>query len=122
MEMWLGMKTASIESHSQQVVDMTGAASVKMRMLIGPAERAPTFHMREFEVGPGGHTPHHEHDFEHEIVVLSGRGVVRSPEGDRPIKVHDVVYVPPNERHQFVNTGDSPLRFICLIPAPVGCT
>jgi mannose-6-phosphate isomerase-like protein (cupin superfamily) len=26
------------------------------------------------------------------------------------------VFVPPNEEHQFTNTGDEVLRFVCLIP------
>lgn len=116
------MKVQSIESHEQQDVDMEGADRVRMRMLIGPRERAPTFHMREFEVAPGGHTPHHQHDFEHEVLVLGGNGVVKSEEGDRTITSGDVVYVPPDEKHQFVSTGQTPLRFICLIPAPAGCT
>ena len=33
-----------------------------------------------------------------------------------PIKHGDVVYVSPRELHQFVNAGDSALRFICVIP------
>jgi len=28
----------------------------------------------------------------------------------------DVVFVPPDELHQFRNTGDGELRFLCLIP------
>jgi mannose-6-phosphate isomerase-like protein (cupin superfamily) len=27
-----------------------------------------------------------------------------------------VVFVPPDEKHCFVNNGNEPLRFICLIP------
>jgi quercetin dioxygenase-like cupin family protein len=116
------MKVQPIESHEQQEVRMAGADRVHMRMLIGPKERAPTFHMREFEVAPGGCTPHHQHDFEHEVLVIEGQGVVKSDEGDRPIHSGDVVYIPPNERHQFVAGADTQLRFICLIPAPAGCT
>jgi len=28
----------------------------------------------------------------------------------------DVFFVPPMEWHQFKNTGDSALKFLCLIP------
>jgi quercetin dioxygenase-like cupin family protein len=115
------MKVQSIESHAQQAVEMAGAADVKMRMLIGPQENATVFHMRHFEVAPGGHTPHHQHDYEHEIVVLKGQGLARSAQGDRPIHAGEVIWVPPNEMHQFQNTGPQPLEFVCLIPAPKSC-
>ena len=101
---------------------MEGADQVKMRTLIGPEEKAPTFHMREFEVAPGGHTPHHAHDFEHEILVLSGNGVAKSEQGDWPMAGSDVIFVPAKEKHQFINAGNEPLRFICLIPAPCDCS
>jgi mannose-6-phosphate isomerase-like protein (cupin superfamily) len=29
------------------------------------------------------------------------------------------VFVPPNEVHQFRNTGSGPLKFLCLIPHPL---
>ena len=55
-----------------------GAKGVKIRWLIGEQDGAPNFAMRHFEVAPGGHTPHHSHDWEHEVFVLSGRGKVDS--------------------------------------------
>ena len=115
------MKVLPIDSHEQNPVAMNGANGVKMRMLIGPDDQAPNFHMRHFEVQPGGFTPHHQHDYEHEIVVLKGQGVAKSERGDRPIKAGDVIYVPANEKHQFNNPSDAPLEFICLIPAPKNC-
>jgi quercetin dioxygenase-like cupin family protein len=115
------MKVRSIEEHPRRDVHMEGATGVTMRMLVGPEDGAANFHMRHFEVAAGGHTPHHQHDYEHEILVLGGQGIARSEQGDRPIAPGDVLYVPPNELHQFVNTGPAPLAFICLIPAPRDC-
>ena len=48
------MKVQTIESHEQSVVSMEGASGARMRMLIGPADGARNFHMRHFEVEPGG--------------------------------------------------------------------
>jgi quercetin dioxygenase-like cupin family protein len=116
------MKIQDIASHEQAPVTMDGAKDVRMRMLIGPQEKAPSFYMRHFEVQPGGHTPHHAHDYEHEIIVLKGAGVARTADGDRPFKAGEVIYVPANEQHQFRNTSDGPVELICLIPAPEDCT
>ena len=115
------MKVQPIHAHEQFDVTMDGATGTKMRMLVGPAEGAANFHMRHVEVAPGGHTPHHAHDYEHEILILSGSGVAKSEQGDRPFKAGDVIFVPANEKHQFVNNTDEPCAFICLIPAPEDC-
>jgi len=111
-----------LESCEQNNVDLDGADQVKMRMLVGPDQGAKNFHMRHFEIAPGGHTPHHQHDYEHEMLVLKGSGYFKTEQGDRPFKALDVAYVPPMEKHQVVNTGDTPTEFICLIPAPEDCT
>jgi quercetin dioxygenase-like cupin family protein len=97
-------------------VTMEGAAGYRVRQLIGDKDRAPTFAMREFEVTPGGHTPHHFHDYEHEIYVLAGNGTILDGDQELPLAAGDVVFVAPNDVHQFRNTGGEPLRFLCLIP------
>jgi len=115
------MKVGSIGQHEQADVQMEGASDVKMRMLIGPDDKAPNFHMRHFEVAPGGHTPHHTHNYEHEILVLRGVGLAKSEQGDRQFSAGDVIFVAPNEKHQFINQGEGPLEFVCLVPAPEAC-
>lgn len=97
-------------------VTMEGAADCRVRWLIGEVDQAPNFAMREFEVAPGGHTPKHFHDYEHEIYVLSGRGVLVDGNQDRPLAAGDVVLIAPGDVHQFRNSGDEPLKFLCLIP------
>jgi quercetin dioxygenase-like cupin family protein len=116
------MKIQPIQEHESTEVRMKGASGAKMRMLIGPDEGAPNFHMRHFQIAPGGFTPHHQHDYEHEIVILKGSGTAKTEQGDRDISAGDIIYVPANEQHQFINPGNEPLEFICLIPAPQNCT
>lgn len=97
-------------------VTMEGAAGCKVRQLIGTGENAPTFAMREFEVQPGGHTPRHFHDYEHEVYVLAGKGTILDGDKELPLAAGDVLFVAPNDVHQFRNTGHEPMRFLCLIP------
>lgn len=115
------MRIKPITEHEQNPVTLPGADGVRMRMLVGARDGARVFHMRHFEIEPGGQTPHHTHDYEHEVLILKGRGTVKSEQGDRPGRAGDVVWVPPNEKHQFQNVGGEPLEFICLIPAPQDC-
>jgi quercetin dioxygenase-like cupin family protein len=110
------MKVQNYESISQQPVGMEGSNGCTVRQLVGSAEQAPNFTMRQFEVATGGHTPKHSHPYEHEVFVLAGSGEIL--EGNKAHRLHagDVVYVAPNEIHQFRNTGEGPLKFLCLVP------
>ena len=72
--------------------------------------------MRQFEVAAGGHTPKHSHPYEHEVFVLEGNGVVLEDNVEHPLETGDVIFVKPNEIHQFRNTGDRPMKFLCMVP------
>ena len=89
---------------------------VVKREVICADKGAPNFCMRVIDVAPGAFTPSHEHPWEHEVFVLSGRGVVVGKEGETQITKDSVVFVPPDEHHCFINNGNAPLRFICVIP------
>ena len=110
------MKVQHYTETDMQPVEMPGARGCHVRWLIGKQDGAPTFAMRQFEVEPGGHSPRHSHPYEHEVFVLEGRGEVWENETPRPIQAGDIVFVRPDEIHQFRNTGQAPLKFLCLIP------
>ena len=100
---------------------MEGAAGVEMRMLVGRDDGAPNFAMRHFSVAPGGHSPRHQHNYEHEVYVLEGRARVEQDDEFRDLESGDVVFVEPNTVHQFVNTGDTAFKFLCLVPVSFDC-
>jgi len=97
------------------------AEGVTVRWLIGANEGAPNFYMRLFELQPGAETPWHQHPWEHEVFVLDGEGVVKSEQGEHQLAAGSVVFVPPNEWHQFKAHPEKPLKFLCLIPASGAC-
>jgi quercetin dioxygenase-like cupin family protein len=108
------VKVHSSDSIEPVLVDH--GEGVSIRWVINREHGAPNFAMRVIEVPPGSATPYHTHWNEHEVYVLQGTGAVKSPEGDKPLAVGDVVYVAPDEEHQFVNSGTEPFKFICVIP------
>ncbi|MEM2609856.1 MAG: cupin domain-containing protein [Candidatus Bathyarchaeia archaeon] len=93
-----------------------GASKLKVRWLITKEVGASNFAMRLFEMEPGGHSPLHSHPWEHEIFILEGEGTLVGPEGERKFKPGDVIFVPPNEKHQFRNDGKQTVKFLCLVP------
>jgi quercetin dioxygenase-like cupin family protein len=100
----------------QEVEARPAVEGVTMRVVIGPDQGAPYFTMRVFEVRPGCATPLHSHWWEHEVFVLSGQGVANTGNEEIPIGHGSTVFVPGSDRHQFRNTGEGVLRFICVVP------
>lgn len=99
-----------------------GASGIQIRWAIGEDDNAPNVALRVFDVEAGGHTPWHEHGWEHAVYVLEGAGTVRRADGeDVAIGAGDVVYVEPGERHRFANAGAGVFRFICVIPSRGVC-
>ncbi len=102
-------------------VDMDGVSGVSMRMMVGRDDGAPNFSMRHFTVEPGGHTPRHSHNYEHEVFIVAGQGRVEHDGEFADISAGDVLFVEPNKVHQFVNDGEQPLQFLCLVPSKYDC-
>ncbi|MBN2375729.1 MAG: cupin domain-containing protein [Sedimentisphaerales bacterium] len=98
-------------------VQMEGAKDVSVRVLFGPKDAAPTFALRQFEIAVGGHTPFHEHPFEHEVVVMAGEINLVKEDGKIPITVGEVVLIPANEKHQFQNgSSTETAKMLCIVP------
>ena len=93
-----------------------GATKVKIRWLITKDIGAENFAMRLFEVEARGFTPLHKHPWEHEVFILEGQGLVAGSAEERVFREGDVVFIPPNELHQFRNTSENTVKFLCMIP------
>jgi quercetin dioxygenase-like cupin family protein len=93
-----------------------GIKDLKVRWLISKNDGAKNFAMRLFEIKPGGYSPLHQHNWEHEVFIIQGEGVAQSKMNEENFKEGDVFFVKPMEWHQFKNTGKKILKFICLIP------
>jgi quercetin dioxygenase-like cupin family protein len=96
-----------------------GTSKVTIRWLIDEKTGAKNFFMRLFEIEAGGYTPLHIHDWEHEVFILEGEGVVCEEE-TKLFRAGDFVFISPNEKHQFRNTGKELVKLLCLIPNKKG--
>lgn len=116
MNIRVGLYRASLAETPDASVTEEGAKGVRIKWLISGENGAPTFLMRHFTVDPGGFTPFHQHDWEHEVYVLEGNGTVRYEDREEKIAPGDAVLVPPNKKHQFRANSDGPLKFLCMVP------
>jgi len=113
----LRFKAVHYERVSVSQVEEVGAEGVRVRWLINKEnDGAENFAMRLFEIVPGGHTPEHSHNWEHEVYVLEGDGIVFCEDSEKQLRSGYVVFVPLNVVHYFRNIGKRTLRFLCLIP------
>ena len=111
------MKITNLDQCESCAVDMEGASGVIRQVPIGKADGAPNFSIRVFSLEPGGHTPHHEHESEHLNYIIEGCGEVLDGQNPKPVSAGDFVLVKPHEKHQYRNTGNTPLVFLCMVPS-----
>jgi quercetin dioxygenase-like cupin family protein len=86
--------------------------------LVGDGGASTRFHVRYFEIAPGGFTSLEKHRHEHVILVLRGGGQVQLGGETQDVGYGDTVYVAPQEPHQFRNPSTSePFGFLCIVDA-----
>lgn len=94
-------------------------AGRRTRVLVGVDSplQAEHYVVGTANVHPGGGVPEHAHETEETYIILSGTGEMIIDGEPVPIKSDDVIYLPPMQRHELKNTGDTEMRTIlCTRP------
>jgi ribulose-bisphosphate carboxylase large chain len=91
--------------------------SVIRRVLVGEKGENVKFHLRYFEIGPGGHTTLEQHRHEHVVVGIRGNGKCQANGKTYKVGFLDTLYLPPMATHQIINTSDEPFGFFCVVDA-----
>ncbi len=107
------MNVKNIDHVTAEIIQ--SGIGVTKKVLISQ-EEAPNFSMRCFEIQPGGSMPNHTNQVEHEQLVLSGRAKIGIGEKVFEVKKDDIVFIPAEVPHWYINNGDEPFRFLCLVP------
>ena len=110
------MPIVKYKDMSRSEVKMDGVTLTTRANVIGPNEGWDENSMRVFRIGPGGNTPHHQHDYEHVNHVISGKGTLTIGDETFELGEKDFAFVPPNTMHQFRNPNDEDFEFICIVP------
>jgi quercetin dioxygenase-like cupin family protein len=88
----------------------------KIYWMITQEGGAPNFELRYIEIPPRGRSSYGKHPHEHEVFIVRGAGKIVGQFSERELVPGMAVFVPGNEEHQWVNSGDEPLGFICVVP------
>ena len=110
------MLTKRLSEVEKMIPQMQGAEGVYKQVPLSVKDGVPVFSFRVFTIKPGGHTPYHKHPFEHMNYVIEGTGVLVAVDKEYKLNKGDFALVPPDEMHQFKNTGNSELVIICAVP------
>lgn len=111
------MYITSLEKVKKIIPEMAGAKDIYKQIPISRENGAPTFSFRVFTINPGGHTPLHQHPFEHVNYIIEGRGTMVAENGEHELKKGDFVLVLPGEKHQYRNPSPiQPVIMICAVP------
>ena len=112
------MKTVNLDRIEKIKVAMEGARDVYKQLPLSKNDGTPLFSFRVFTIMPGGHTPFHQHPFEHLNYIIGGEGALVSESGQEyNLKKGDFALVLPDEKHQYKNKSASePLAMICAVP------
>jgi quercetin dioxygenase-like cupin family protein len=98
-------------------IDSIEVKSAAMKVLISQSEGWDDHVMRIIELGDGGYSPVHTHEWPHINYIVEGDGVLHIDGTDHSVTAGGYAYVPAGARHQFKNAGKTPFRFICIVPS-----
>lgn len=98
------------------------AVGVERHTIVGerkadPSEPGPRIELRYFELQAGAVSRLEKHEHEHYVIIRRGEGYAIVGESVTPVSPNDVVYVAPMEIHQFLNRGNEPFGFYCIVEA-----
>jgi quercetin dioxygenase-like cupin family protein len=112
---WDGIAAAGYTTQAEP--EGRGHRGVSRHILSGGEGEPSSFQVRYFQVEPGGYTRLERHEHIHSVTVIRGKGYAIVGDEVVPINGLDHVYVPPMTLHQFVNDGDAPFGFLCIVDA-----
>ncbi len=94
-----------------------GWRGVTRYTLLQPPAALAQFSLRYFELRPGGYSSFEKHAHVHAIVVLRGKGKAVIGQQVLDLAPFDLVYVPPNTPHRWINEDSEPFGFLCPVDA-----
>jgi quercetin dioxygenase-like cupin family protein len=90
---------------------------VTRQVPIGEPEGSDNFIIRYFRLEPGTHSNLERHPHEHGVLIVHGKARFQLNDQFYDVQAFDSIYITGNDLHQFVQQGDEPFGFVCVIKA-----
>jgi len=108
---WQGIKIERYKS------DKGNWSDIARHTLIGSHGEKTKFHLRYFEIAPGGYSSFEKHRHEHVVICVRGKGKVLAGKRFYAMDFMDTLYVAPGTPHQLKNPFKKPFGFFCIVNA-----
>lgn len=108
---WSGVEIKKYKDENNTWLD------VCRQVIAGKSGEKIKFHLRYFEISPGGYSTLEKHRHEHVVICVRGKGKAVAGDEVYDMKFMDVLYIGSNVPHQFVNDSDEPFGFFCIVDA-----
>lgn len=92
-------------------------SDIVRQTLIGNRGESAKFHLRYFEIAPGGFSSLEMHEHEHVVIGTRGKGICIAGKKKYQISFLDTLYIKPNAPHQLKNPFSEPFGFFCIVNA-----
>ena len=106
---WKGIKTEKYKPSGNEWADIV------RQTLIGNHGETTRFHLRYFEIAPGGCSSFETHKHEHVVIGIRGKGVCVVGNKRYQMRFLDTLYIGPNAPHQLRNPFKEPFGFFCIV-------
>ena len=90
---------------------------VARQVLIGASGESTKFHLRYFEIKPGGYSSFETHKHEHVVICIRGKGKAKLDRRVVNINHLDVLYINPETPHRLYNPYNDAFGFFCIVNA-----
>ncbi len=111
---WEGVKLEPYKLAAHRGGDFRSASR---QVLSGGLGERGAFHVRYFELEPGGFTSLERHRHCHFAIGVRGRGIVRVGKTRYRLGRLDAIYIGPDQPHQLAATGSGRFGFFCIVDA-----
>jgi ribulose-bisphosphate carboxylase large chain len=108
---WQGVKTEQYKPEGKDWLKMI------RQTLIGSHGESARFHVRYFEIAPGGNSSFETHKHEHVVIGIRGKGFCLVKKKKYKIGFLDTLYIEPSAPHQLTNPSREPFGFFCIVNA-----
>lgn len=108
---WQGVKTERYKPAGKDWADIV------RQTLIGNRGETTKFHLRYFEIAPGGYSSFEMHKHEHVVIGVRGKGSCIINKKTYKIGFLDTLYIQPSVPHRLNNPLKEPFGFFCIVNA-----
>ncbi len=111
---WDGVELEPYKLRTHRGGEFRGASR---QVIAGKRGEKLKFHLRYFELDPGGFTSLERHRHSHVVIGVRGRGEVSVGEERFTLAPMDTIYIGPDRPHQLRARGCGKFGFFCIVDA-----